>query len=153
MAEHSAQRLSALSGSPLADLRGGATATLFVNVRLPSPTLPTSRSPLKRPKLRGAACDPPGCVQQSPASDPGEQLPAAVEGIDETEAPPGDVVHALGVVLGVADADAAADRLDAEGSEPVALGGLDRSRHGEQRLGRVRPGEPHDPVGEIMATL
>jgi hypothetical protein len=64
-------------------------------------------------RRRWCAGDAPRRVQLAATSDPREQLPVAVEGIDKPEALPVDIVLALGV----GDEDASTDSLDAEGSE------------------------------------
>ena len=69
----------------------------------------------------GARCtsDAPGRIQLAAASDPGEQPAVAVEGIDEAEPRPVDVVLAFRVLLSEGDEDAASNSLNPEGGEPA----------------------------------
>ena len=80
----------------------------------PSPKLPTSRSPLKRPKLSGATARPQGAFSWPCCATRSSEVPLRVECVDETAALPGDLVLGVLVLLGVCDEHPVADRLDLE---------------------------------------
>ena len=91
----------------------------------PSPKLPTSRSPPKRPNERGACASPQGAFKHPTVPEPREQFPVAVELVDVAAGRRVVAVHRR--AIDVRDEDMAADRLDAErrvpgGNRPVDEG-------------------------------
>jgi hypothetical protein len=110
-------------------------------------------------RRRWCAGDAPRRVQLAATSDPREQLPVAVEGIDKPEALPVDIVLALGVLLGVGDEDASADSwmpkgANARGSfrSTKAPGALSQPRIFPSSVAnRNRAG--HDAVPALIAKL
>src|SRR5437867_69153 len=115
----------AVPGAELAGVGVGATGARLLGVDRAVAEFADQQVAAEATEVAGSAGDAPPRVQLAAAGDPRKQRSVAVEGIDEPEALPVDVVLALGVLLVVGDEDAVADRLDPEGSEAAREVGVD----------------------------
>src|SRR5207244_5091206 len=100
-------------------------------VDLAVPEVPDQQVAAEPPEVARGERKAPWRIELAAARDAPEQLAVGVEHVDESEAPTGDVVLALAVLLGERHEDPPADRLDAERRKPLRDLAID------ERPGRV----------------